>query len=60
MKFGRLLRTTAVDLPEMEALFSAYKSLKVRLQPGQAALAGLQARACGQGAPRPLEQHALL
>lgn len=31
MKFGRLLKTTSVDLPEMEALFSAYKTLKVRV-----------------------------
>eukprot|EP00878_Enallax_costatus_P041728 GHUV01048596.1.p1 GENE.GHUV01048596.1~~GHUV01048596.1.p1 ORF type:complete len:199 (+),score=41.81 GHUV01048596.1:355-951(+) len=28
MKFGRLLKTTSLDLPEMEALFSAYKTLK--------------------------------
>lgn len=34
MKFGRLLKTTSLDLPEMEALFSVYKSLKVGLHPG--------------------------
>jgi hypothetical protein len=34
MKFGRLLKTTSLDLPEMEALFSVYKSLKVSLTRG--------------------------
>jgi SPX domain protein involved in polyphosphate accumulation len=32
MKFGRLLRTTAADLPEMESLFVSYKQLKKQLK----------------------------
>lgn len=32
MKFGRLLKTTSLDLPEMEALFSVYKSLKKQVK----------------------------
>lgn len=32
MKFGRLLRTTAEDLPEMNTLFQTYKRLKKQLK----------------------------
>lgn len=32
MKFGRLLRTTAKDLPEMQSLFVSYKQLKKQLK----------------------------
>lgn len=32
MKFGRLLRTTAEDLPEMRTLFTSYKQLKKQLK----------------------------
>lgn len=32
MKFGRLLRTTAEDLPEMQSLFVSYKQLKKQLK----------------------------
>ena len=53
MKFGRLLRDTAEELPEMASLFAVYKQLKKQLKkiPGKdelAHLASVQARA-GRG-----------
>ena len=49
MKFGRLLRDTAEELPEMASLFAVYKQLKKQLKkiPGKdelAHLASVQAR----------------